>query len=256
MFRGLYTAYTGMRSQQEKMDTISNNLANVDTAGYKKDQVVSASFKEMLTLKINDPEVPYSTSIGKMSLGISSQEIHTDHLQGSMKQTDESLNIALQGQGMIKVGRMNEDGTMTERYTRDGSFMLDQEGHLVTSEGLFVLGEENTVLTLDQYDVRINKDGSIYSNEVRLGQIQIVGIEDTKTLRKEGGSLYVGTEETVEVPFVGTVEQGFLESSNANSIEEMINMINVMRTYESNQKIIQTYDATMEKVVNNVGSIR
>jgi flagellar basal-body rod protein FlgG len=255
MFRGLYTAYTGMRSQQEKMDTISNNLANVDTAGYKKDQVVLASFREMLTLKINDPEIPYSKRIGKMSLGVKAEEIHTDHLQGSLRQTDESLNVALQGQGMIKVGRMNEDGTMTERYTRDGSFMLDQEGHLVTSDGLFVLGEENALLTLDQQDVRINSDGTIFSNEVRLGQIQIVGIEDTKTLRKEGGNLYLGTEGTVEIPFVGTMEQGFLESSNANSIEEMINMINVMRTYESNQRIIQTYDATMEKVVNNVGSI-
>lgn len=255
MLRGLYTAYTGMRAQQDKMDTISNNLANVDTAGFKKDHVVLTSFKEVLTYKINDPERYGSDHIGEMSLGVKVDEIYTDHVQGSLKQTDEPLNIALQGQGMMKVGEMNADGTMTEKYTRDGSLNIDQDGRLVTNDGLFVLGEEGGIITLDQYNVRINRDGTIYSNENRMGKIQLVGIEDMKTLRKQGSSLYIGTENTVETAFTGIVEQGFLESSNANSIEEMINMINVMRTYESNQKIVQTYDTSLEKAVT-IGSVQ
>lgn len=256
MLRGLYTAYTGMRTQQDRMDAISNNLANVDTAGYKKDQVVLSSFKEVLTYKINDPERVSSQQIGKMSLGVNVDEVYTDHMQGSLKQTDESLDIALQGQGMMKVGQLNADGSMNEKYTRDGSLNLDQEGRLVTNDGLFVLNEEGGIITSDSYNVRINKDGSIYANETNIGKIQLVGIEDMKSLRKEGASLFIGTEATVETAFEGTVEQGFLETSNTNSIEEMINMINVMRTYESNQKVIQTYDTTMDKVVNSVGTIR
>ncbi len=256
MLRGLYTAYTGMRTQQEKMDTISNNLANVDTAGFKKDHVVLSSFKEVLTYKLNDPERVNAQNIGKMSLGVKIDEIYTDHVQGSLKQTDDNLDIALQGQGMIKVGELGADGTMVEKYTRDGSLKVDQQGRLVTNDGLFVLGQENEILLLDQSNVRINKDGSIYSKEVKLGQIQVVGIEDNTSLRKQGASLYIATEDTVETAFEGSIEQGFLESSNANSIEGMINMIATMRTYETNQKIIQTYDGTLDKAVNSVGAVR
>lgn len=256
MLRGLYTGYTGMRAQLERMDTISNNLANVDTVGFKKDQVILSSFKEVLTYKLNDPEVPHSKNIGTMSLGVKVDEIHTDHLQGSMKQTDQHLDIALQGQGMMIVGELLEDGTMVEKYTRDGSLKIDQQGRLVTGDGLFVLNTDSEVITLDRMDVRINKDGSIYSRETFMGKIKVVGIEDAKTLRKQGSSLYIGTEDTVETAFEGSVEQGFLESSNANTIVEMVNMISVMRSYETNQKVIQTYDATLEKAVNNVGAVR
>lgn len=256
MFRGLYTAYTGMRTQQQKMDAISNNLANVDTTGYKKDQMVQNSFKEILTYKINDPEVPHSQNIGRMSLGVHVSHVYTDFTQGSLKQTDDQKNVALQGKGFFKVGEMGEDGTMTTKYTRDGSFNLDQQGQLVTNDGLFVLGEEDAPIALGQGDFRINRDGTIYQNENLLGAMQLVDFEDTQTLRKQGSSLYITTDASVEKLFEGTVEQGFLESSNSNSIQEMIDMIATSRIYESNQKIIQTYDATMEKVVNNVGVVR
>lgn len=256
MLRGLYTGYTGMRSQLEKMDTISNNLANVDTVGFKKDQVILTSFSEVLTYKLNDPEVPHSKNIGTMSLGAKVDEIYTDHMQGSLKQTDQLLDIALQGQGMIKVGELQADGSIVQKYTRDGSFKIDQQGRLVTNDGLFVLGEEDLPITIGSENVRINDDGSIWNSEVRMGKINVVGIEDPLTLRKQGSSLYTATDATVEIAFTGTIEQGFVESSNANSIEEMINMINVMRSYETNQKIIQTYDSTLDKAVNQVGAVR
>lgn len=256
MLRGLYTAYTGMRGQQDKMDTISNNLANADTIGYKKDQVVLKSFDEVLMYKINDPEKVMGEKIGSMSLGVKVDEIYTDHMQGSFKQTDGPLDIGLQGQGMIKLGEMSEDGSMSEKYTRDGSLKLDQQGRLVTNSGLFVLNTEGEVITLPTDQVRINQSGVIYSNEKMMSQIQIVDFEDMGSLRKEGASQYIKTKDTIEKEFSGTVEQGFLESSNTNSIEEMINMMAVMRSYESNQKIIQTYDATLDKAVNSIGVVR
>lgn len=256
MFRGIYTAYTGMVTQQQKMDAISNNLANVDTTGYKKDQMVQSSFKEMLTFKINDPEVPHGKHIGEMSLGSNVSQVYTDFVQGSLKQTHEPLNVGLQGKGFLKVGKMTEEGTMDIRYTRDGSLNLDQQGRMVTNDGLFVLGDQDSILTLGNGSFRINVDGTIYQNEVLMGQIQMTDFEDPQTLRKQGSSLYTTTEASVEKAFEGKLQQGFLESSNVSSIQEMIEMIATSRTYEANQKIIQTYDATMEKVVNNVGAIR
>lgn len=256
MFRGLYTGYTGMRTQQEKMDTIANNLSNADTVGYKKDRIVQASFNEVLTLKMNDPEKPISEAIGKMSLGSRIDQVFTDHTQGNLKQTDESMDIALQGRGFLVVGLAKEDGTYATRYTRDGSLKIDQQGRLVTGDGLFVLGADDQPINLTTLNFRINKDGSIYEKEELVGQLKLVSVTDEKSMRKEGNSLYITTEATELTDFGGTVEQGFLESSNANSIEEMINMIATMRSYEANSKIIQTYDATMEKVVNNVGAVR
>ena len=255
MFRGLYTAYTGMYTQQQKMDGISNNLANADTTGFKKDQMIQESFSEVLTYKINDPEIPNSEHIGDMRLGVKVSQVYTDFSQGSLKQTDERLDVALQGQGFIKVGLMEDDGTMTEKYTRDGSFKMDQQGRLVTSNGLFVLNGESTPITVDTNRIRINSDGSIYENEVFRGSFQMVNFEDLQTLRKEGDNLYTTTEASVEADFTGTLEQGFLESSNVNSIEEMVRMITTTRTYESNQRVIQTYDQTMDRAVNQVGTV-
>ncbi len=256
MFRGLYTAYTGMTTQQSKMDAISNNLANADTTGFKKDQMVQNSFKELLTYKIHDPELPQTETIGQMSLGVKVSQVYTDFSQGSMKQTDSQLDAAIQGTGFFKVGIVDEEGNMTTSYTRDGSFNLNQDGTLVTNDGLFVLTEANSTINLGSGDFRINSDGSIYQSETLLGKLQIVDFEDLTTLRKQGSNLFQTTEDSVEKAFEGTIEQGFLESSNTNSITEMIDMISTSRTYEANQKIIQTYDATMDKVVNNVGTVR
>lgn len=256
MFRGLYTGYTGMTTQQLKMDTIANNLSNADTVGYKRDRTIQTSFSEVLTYKINDPEIASAQNIGSMSMGVKLNEVYTDHSQGSMKQTDNLTDIALQGEGYMVVGEYNADGTYTLKYTRDGSLGLDQQGRLVSRDGLFVMGLDDQPITLSTDNFRINRDGSIYENENLVGTIKLVAVTDEGTMRKEGSSLYVTTDTTELTDFGGTVEQGFLEASNANSIEEMINMITTMRSYEANSKIIQTYDATMDKAVNSVGVVR
>lgn len=256
MVRGLYTAYTGMLAQQHKMDLVSNNLANINTAGYKKDQAILGSFHEMMMHRINDQPEGLSKRIGSISPGARVEEVYTDHTQGTMQQTDDPLNIAIQGSGMIAVGDLQEDGSFTERYTRDGSFTLDQEGFLMTKDGYRIMSIQDEPLQVSGYDIRISTNGSVYQGENLLGQIKLVDFEDTTTLRKQGDSLYNVTDQSVIVPFTGRVDQGFLEVSNVNSVEEMINMINVMRTYEANQKVITTYDATLEKSVNSIGAIR
>lgn len=254
MTRGLYTAYTGMLAQQQKLDTISNNLANVNTAAFKKDSVVFESFEQMYMSRINDPEEPGVHRIGKATFGVKVGEIFSNFEQGPLQQTDDPLNLALDGSGMFAVGTYDKEGNLIEKYTRDGSFGLNSKGQVVTKDGYFLLGE-NGPITLNSNDVRIIEDGKILDGSTKIDQIKIMDFENTNTMKKVAGGIFEKTEATNAKEFSGKVVQGFIEGSNVNSIEEMVNMINVMRTYESNQKIISTYDETMGKAVNEVGRI-
>ncbi|MBC7959643.1 MAG: flagellar basal-body rod protein FlgF [Vallitaleaceae bacterium] len=254
MTRGLYTAYTGMLAQQKKMDTISNNLANVNTTGYKKDGVVFESFKEVYMVKINDPEQPGVQKIGKGSLGVKTGEIYTDFSLGPVQETDNPLNMALDTAGMFAVGSYDKEGNLIEKYTRDGSFGLNAQGQIVTNEGLFLLGE-NGPITVSNNHIRISDKGIIFDGSTRVDQIKVVNFEDLSTLKKITGDLYESSQQSQTKPYEGLIAQGFIEGSNVSSIDEMINMINVMRTYETNQKVITTYDETMSKAVNEVGRL-
>ncbi|MDA3845618.1 MAG: flagellar basal-body rod protein FlgF [Vallitaleaceae bacterium] len=253
MLRGLYTAYTGMNAQQQRMDTISNNLANVNTTGYKKDGVFFESFKELYISKINDPETSANSRIGTMSFGVQIGETYVDHAQGSITQTGIVNHLAIQGDGFFVAGSLNEDGTFSEKYTRDGSFNLGPNGQLMTSDGLYVLGEEGPITVSNLNGLIISEQGDVFDGATRVGKIRMVGIEDPNKLNKLGGSLYDKTTESVEKAFEGTVMQGYLEASNVNSVEEMVNMINVMRSYESSQKVLTTYDSTLDQAVNQIG---
>lgn len=255
MLRGLYTAYTGMNAQQQRMDTISNNLANVNTTGYKKDGVFFESFKDLYINKINDPESNTSKRIGKMNFGVRVGETYVDYSQGTLQQTNIANQIGIQGDGFFVVGTLNEDGSYNEKYTRDGSFTLNNMGQLVTLDGQFVMGEDGPIVIEDMQNLIVNELGGVYEGPTKIGQLKLVGIKDPTQLNKIGNGLYVRTTESVEIDFTGKVQQGFLENSNVSSIEEMINMINVMRSYESSQKILTTYDATLDQAVNQIGRL-
>jgi flagellar basal-body rod protein FlgF len=252
LIRGLYTSAIGMKTQFNKMDVISNNLANVDTTGYKKDIVVSHSFPEELSKRINDSKNGFSNNrnIGRMSLGIYIDEIHTNYVQGALNQTSDPLNLAIQGKAFFAIG--TEDGT--EKYTRDGSFVLAPDGRLMTKEGNQVLGQ-NGAISLEQGDVRIDDIGNIYVNDEFIDQLRILEFDNPESLKKVGDNLLERTDGTTEKNFEGQVIQGFLETSNVNVVREMVDMITATRTYEANQKAIQTHDATLAKAVNEVGKV-
>ena len=254
MVRGLYTAYTGMEAQQQKLDIVSNNLANVNTSGYKQDNVAFRSFKEVLATKIDDPEVPADLKIGRMTLGVQVDQVFTSFAQGGLSHTEDINTMAIEGDGMIVVGQLQSDGSYVERYTRDGSFTRDQEGRLVTADGNFVLGQDGPI-RIDEPDFAVTKNGSIYVNNEYVDQIRLTGFTDYSSLRKIGDNLYRTTEASEFTDFEGNLRQGYLESSNVNSVKEMVEMIKIMRTYEANQKVLTTYDATLENVVNNVGRL-
>ncbi len=253
MFRGLYTAYTGMRFQQSRVETISNNVANVNTTGYKGDELIGKPFNEILATRIRDIKI--NDKIGEMNLGVKVDEVYTDFSAGPLKQTYENFDVAINGDGFIKVASFDENGNAKELYTRDGSFTVDNEHNLVTKDGFFVLSNGEKIVLEDKH-MLIGRDGSIYQNDVLKGKIDLVDFEDVHSLKKVDNSLFEKTQNSKEKPFSATLEQGYLEGSGVNSVKEMVKLIAANRMYESNQKVIQTYDETMSKVVNELGTIK
>lgn len=255
MFRGLYTAYTGMRIQQDVMNVVSNNLANVDTTGFKRDKLGIRSFKEVLAIKQNDPDPISRNDLGKMNLGVTSSVSFTNFDQGPLKNTERKTDIALEGQGMFVVGKRQEDGSFKEFYTRDGGLSVNRFGQLMTKNGEFLLGQKG-VITVEDGKFTITQTGDVYNSKNEfVDSMRLTSFSDFKELRKVGDNLYIGTEHLEEKTFGGVVVQGFLETSNVNTVQEMVEMISVMRAYESNQKVLTTFDATMEKVANEVGRV-
>ena len=254
MIRGLYTAGLGMRTQMEKMDVVSNNLANVDTKGFKKDQAIVSSFSDVLMTRIQDSKnnVKVPKPIGRISLGVKVDGVYTDFTQGILVRTDEKFNVAIQGDGFIRVTTPAGE----ERYIRDGAFIVDEDGLLKTQEGNLVRGEAGVITLGAEFltqisEVVIEDDGRILINGQQLDTLQMVSFEDNNSLQKVGSNLYQANAEAV--PFEGRIVQGFLEGSNVNPVTAMVDLIAVSRTYEANQKMIQTHDNLMGKAVNEVG---
>lgn len=279
MIRGLYTGASGMMAQQVRLDAISNNLANADTDGYKKDVAVHKAFPELLMRRLQDDgmvKIPvgsldYAPVIGKIGLGVESNELFTEFSQGAMKETENDFDIALDGKGFLTVST-----PQGERYTRNGSFTLGKEGFLETKEGYPVLGE-NGPIKLKANNFTIDKQGHIFINEsfqddpnrlvskeenswdktVFLDRIKMVDFDQTRYLAKQGSSLWFSTEESGAAQLLGDagrpkVVQGFVEAANVNPVSEMVQMIEVNRAYEANQKSIQAEDALLGKLFNEV----
>lgn len=257
MVRGLYTAYTGMVNQQRRLDTITNNLANATTTGYKKEGMTSRSFDEVLTYRVKDLTTPaYATNIGSMSLGVKIGETYTDFTQGSYRETGNTYDIAIEGNGFFSILFTDKKGVESVKYTRDGSFTTDAEGYLRTKDGDFVLGEGGIIqIPENTAKVGINELGEVFADGEYVDTLAVTDFEDYNYLSKYGENMYDLVEGGTEIESTGIVRQGYLEASNINVVKEMVEMINISRAYESNQKLIQTMDDMMDKSVNRVGKV-
>lgn len=336
MNRGLYISATSLVANQKRLEVLSNNLANVNTTGYKKDMSLTETFPEKLLSKINgkndgirltgENQVRYETDgrvhtartdngyfvvatpmgnsyvkdirfiiddegylrtyykdgrddfktdyenfitdgngnpiqgqvgdlegllqgiiynppshvIGTMNAGVKFQKLVTDYTQGGMAETGGTFDFALNGSGFFKIA--GEEGDTY--YTRDGSFIINEEGFLTTLRGDMVQGINGPV-NIDGVDGNIT------------GALDIVDLENREFLRKIGDNLYQMAEgvEGEEIPFEGEVLQGYLEGSNVNSIQEMVEMITLLREYEAGQKAIRVQDEMLEKSSNEIGRI-
>lgn len=247
MLRGLYTAANGMITESQRTDVIANNVANVNTTGYKQDQAAVKEFEELLLRRIQDgKDAPEIGSLGRGSLV---DEIMTINHQGSITQTGGSYDLAIQGEGYFMI-----ETPQGVRYTRDGSFARSAQGELVNNQGFRVLGANGRPIQLPEGEtVTVVGDGVVYVDEVEAAQMGFVNFEDPRALLKQGDNLYFAQDGQTPVAAGGTILQGVLENSNVNTVSEMVNLINAYRAYEANAKAVTSQDSLLEKAVNEVG---
>jgi len=257
MLKGLYTAYTGLRNEQNRMDIMTNNLANSTTVGFKKEGSTSQSFDDILRFRLKD-----TTDVGNLAKrvginnpGVKIGETYTNYEQGSFQATGNTYDLALGGEGFFTIEFTNKAGETTIMYTRAGDFTLTKDGYLVTKDGDYVLGTAGRIKLDPLADATVNKDGTITQNGAVMATLRITDFEDYDYLEKYGETYFVPVEGYTIKPADAEVYSGYLETANVSVVTEMVNMISITRAYESNQKIMQAYDETLEYAANQTGKL-
>jgi len=257
MIRSLWTARTGLDAQQTSLDVISHNLANVSTNGYKRQRAV---FEDLLYQTVRQPgaQTTQQTQVGSgLQIGTGVRPIATDRLytQGNLQQTGGSLDVAVQGNGFFQITM--PDGTTA--YTRDGAFQLDNQGNVVTASGYPLADAIN--IPADTLTITVGKDGTVsvlqagQTTPVQVGNIQLAMFVNTGGLQSAGENLFYETASSgVATPTQpgtngsGVINQGYVETSNVNVAEELVNMIVTQRAYEMNSRAIQTSDQMLGRL--------
>lgn len=261
MNSSLWVAKTGLDAQNTRMQVVSNNLANANTTGFKRDR---ASFEDLLYQNYRQvggqssqqTRLPSGMQVGTGVRVVSTEKIFS---QGTMTQTNNNLDLAINGGGFFQV-RM-PDGSLS--YTRDGSFQLDDQGQLVTNSGYIV--EPGISVPANTRSITVGSDGVISAAiageaaPVQLGSFQLANFVNPAGLEARGENLYLESAAsgapqtgTPGLSGLGTLAQGALEGSNVNVVEELVNMIETQRAYEMNSKAISTSDQMMQYVNNNL----
>lgn len=258
MIRALYTAATGMQAQETNIDVISNNLANVNTTGYKKSR---ADFQDLMYQYVVEPGAPTSQSTISPSgiqvgLGVRTASVQKVFQQGDLTSTGNQLDVAIEGDGFFQVTR--PDGTIG--YSRSGSFQLDATGQLVTSDGLPIA--PGITVPADALRTTIGQDGTVSVTQpgsaqpAQVGQLSAVRFSNNSGLRAVGQNLYEETASSgspVSGVFsqtgFGRLAQGFLESSNVSVVEQVVSMITAQRAYEASSKGISTADEMLGQAI-------
>ena len=257
MIRSLWISKTGLEGQQTQMDTIANNLANVSTTGFKRSRTL---FEDLLYQNLRDPgeqtsqqtRSPSGLQVGTGVRPVGTERIHT---QGNLQQTGGKLDVAITGEGFLQV--LMPNGSIA--YTRDGSFTSDSQGQMVTSSGYPV--QPAIVIPPDATNVSIANDGTVTVTQpgntapVQIGSMQLATFVNPSGLQSKGANLYTETVSSGTPKLnqpgsngTGTLSQGYLETSNVNVVEELVNMIQTQRAFEINSKAIAASDQMLQKL--------
>lgn len=253
MLKALKTAATGMDAQQRKLDITANNLANVNTTGFKKSR---AEFQEMLYTQQRSAGKGNPTGV-EIGSGVSNGATQKSFVQGTLEATENPLDVAIEGEGFFRVTRENGDPA----FTRAGAFKVDNAGSLVTADGDMV--DPGITIPSEAVSVNITRDGIVNvvmngeTSEIEVGRLELTRFQNPAGLRSMGRGLFEPTEAsglpTTGVPGedgLGAISQGFLEGSNVQVTEEMISMIVSQRAYEVNSKVIRTADEMLRAATN------
>lgn len=275
--KNIWVPLSGQIAQQRKVETIANNVANANTPGFKKDQLVFEEHLTALKKGSDDVHIPnkefspqdfYHTQ-GAENAYVAIAGSYTSHDQGQLVPTSNPLDLALNGTGFMEV--LTPQGV---RFTRKGNFSISKDGELVTDQGFKVLQalelkpedlrgpaaeslpapEERIIRLPHNQPITVSREGEILTREGTIGKVSVVEFADTQALRKEGSALFINPsdENARRVDIKTTVNQGFIEGSNVNAVEEMSELIKAHRHFESIQKAINAYDSINGKAVNDL----
>lgn len=293
MLRGLYSATAGLITQQRKHDSATNNIANINTPGFKQVNVVTRSFPEMLINLVNGGPDETNKTIGRLAGGVFAEEGLSNFLQGDIMPTEIPTDLALLSNIQVPGLQFDASGKATneqgevifqpqalfavanaageERYTRDGKFTVNENGEWITSTGNRLLGVNGQPLVINSLsgNIQISPNGRVFNTltgeqvvdeDGTPVSIRVVVIENPHDLVREGDGnfrLPVNAEPPRLLTNDDTVEllQGYTERSNVDSTAQMVDMMTALRAYEANQKVVQFYDRNMDKAVNEIGRV-
>lgn len=245
MNSGIYPAVSGSLAAMRRLDVISNNLANINTPGYKKDKM---SFEGLLAGSVNPPAIPQGRTADPI---LQKENIYIDYAAGPTSQSGNPLDLALDGDGFFAV--TTPDGTA---YTRQGNFHPSADGTLVTTDGYPVQGASGAAIRIQGSHVEIDAKGAVMVDGAEAGTISVVDFEKPYTLTKTGSALFIPADPQT-VPRAGNaqIQQGHLEGSNVESISEMVQLIETNRFFEACSKVIKGFDDIAAKAANELGRV-
>jgi flagellar basal-body rod protein FlgF len=260
--RGLYSATSAMMMDMIRLDTVSNNLANISTTGYKRQQSLHHDFHKgllerlhttqaVLTHKNGAEQIEYrpgqARAVGQLGTGTVISGIYTGFENGPLEETNNNLDLALQGSGFFTVD--TPSGLM---YTRNGAFTRNGQGELVTAEGFRVMGERGPI-QLPNQTVQITEKGEIYAGDQLIDSVQIANFEEPASLIRRGSSFFAAPNDAPQTEPEYTLLQGKLEHANVSTASEMVQMITALRSYQMSQKALQTEDEMTGRLINDLG---
>lgn len=279
MFKGFYTVATGMIAQQRRTEILTNNMANANTPGFKADQSTIRSFPDMLMSAVNSNQIPTKngfgtktlSTVGALNTGVYLQETLANHTQGSIYETGLLTDVALLDEELPVDAESGEKGAIffrlrtengEEAYTRNGNFTVDGSGNLVNPNGLYVLSSTGETIQLPNENFTIRADGVIVNdNNEQISQLDVAFSVNPDTLAKRDNGLFQ-TANNANLPSAYGLEgvsfsmkQNYLESSNVDSGRSMTDLMTSYRIFEANQKVLQAYDRSMDKAVNELGKV-
>lgn len=276
LLRGFYTAATGMIAQQRRTEMLTNNLSNARTPGFKADQSSMRAFPEMLIQRFDKTNIPtekglnlpINSFVGGLNTGVYMQEATPTFKQGNVQETGNKTDIALIDVAMPVNEENGKNGSVFYTvmhqgaicYTRNGNFTLDQQKYLTTPGGYYVLDAQGQRIQLNSDQFTVNNNGDIYENGQFVASLGVAYAENPYALVKESDGMYYS--DGGQLPIANNVpgvqfslQQGVLEQSNVDPSRTMTDMMTAYRAFEANQKILQAYDRSLEKAVNEVGRI-